>query len=77
MLPFIVGSSARMLLAGVSPAFCLLGAGCAWLEVVKLRMLFAPAPLSIVFALLTAPVGRPIGFSFLFFDASGACLTIL
>jgi hypothetical protein len=35
MLPFIIGSSAGMLLAGVSPAFCLLGAGCDWLVVVK------------------------------------------
>jgi hypothetical protein len=76
MLPFIIGSSAGILLAGETPAFAfyLLGADCDWLVIVKLRMLFAPAPLSSVFTLLIAPVERPIGFGFLFFNASGAFL---
>jgi hypothetical protein len=68
--PFIV-ESLRGLFAGVSPAFWVLDAGCVWL--VKLRMLlFALAFLSSVFALFTAPIGRPVGSNFLFFDASSA-----
>jgi hypothetical protein len=57
--------------AGVSPAFWVLDAGCVWL--VKLRMLlFALAFLLSIFALLIAQIGRPVGFNFLFFDASSA-----
>jgi hypothetical protein len=63
-----------MLFAGVSPVICVPDAGCVWLEVmvvvVKLRMLFAPVLLSSVLALFTAPIGRPIEFGFLSFDAS-------
>jgi hypothetical protein len=68
--PFIV-ESLRGMFAGVLPAFWVLNAGCVWL--VKLRMLlFALAFLLSVFALFIAPIGRPVGFNFLFFDASSA-----
>src|SRR5437667_8089027 len=71
--PFIVESFVRMLFAGGVPAICVPDTSCVWLGVnVKLRiLLFIPAELFGVFALLIESLGRPIGFIFLFFGASG------
>ena len=74
-VPFMVESSSGvLLLAGFSPAESKPDACDVWLgEKVKSRILLfgAADPLS-VFALLSEPLGRPIGFNFLFFGASSA-----
>ena len=72
----IVETSAGVLFVGVSPAGCepdgRLG------EKLKSRiLLFNDVKIFGIFTLLVEPLGRPIGFNFLFFGASSANIFIL